>query len=67
MAKPEEEEEDKKKKKKEKRERVIQHPPEHYSIALKMETALSSASLEQSYYSTHCSNPEQHNLLDIRL
>jgi predicted alpha/beta-hydrolase family hydrolase len=34
---------------------VIQHPLEHYSIALKMETALSSANLEQSYYSTRCS------------
>jgi hypothetical protein len=24
---------------------VIQHPPEHYSIALKIETALSSANM----------------------
>jgi len=31
-----------------------------------MEATLSSANLEQTYYSTRCSNPERHNLLDIR-
>jgi exonuclease VII large subunit len=55
-----------KKSRRERDDEVIQHPPEHYSFALKMETALSSAHLEQSYNSTRCSNPEQQHLLDIR-
>jgi len=39
----------------------LNHPPEPNSVSMKMEAAHSSKTPKQTYYSTHCNNPNDHH------